>query len=129
MIRLVYLSTAVRDMGEEELEQMLEQARKNNEPLGITGLLILKGRTFIQCLEGGEKEVWELFYKIEKDDRHKDVRVLEDDDVSERLFPDWQMGFKNVQNLTSIESEKLKDYSFEKLEELPKLFRKFVEIF
>jgi hypothetical protein len=130
MIRLIYLSTAVEDFSQSELEELLEKSRKNNQPKGITGLLVIKGRTFIQCLEGEESVIRELFEKIEKDDRHKDVMILEEDeDIQERYFPSWDMGFKNIANLTNIESEMLKDFTFDDMQEAPKIFKKFVEIF
>lgn len=129
MIRLIYLSTAVRDMSDDDLNDILEKSRKNNGSKDITGLLIIKGRTFLQCLEGEEIAVQELFEKIEKDERHKNILEFEEEQITERYFPNWEMGFKNIANLTAIESEQLKDFTFNySSENLPHVFKRFIDI-
>ena len=132
MYRLMYMSTAVKDFTDNELEELLEKSRENNSKKKVSGLLIIKGRTFIQCLEGDEKEVLDIYSKIEKDERHKDLIELIEEDAEERYFPDWDMGYKNIRNLTNIESDKLKDLDLEDFskfpkEDIPQLFKKFIE--
>lgn len=132
MYRLMYMSTAVKDFTDNELEELLEKSRENNSKKKVSGLLIIKGRTFIQCLEGDEKEVLNIYSKIEKDERHKDLIELIEEDAEERYFPDWDMGYKNIRNLTNIESDKLKDLDLEDFskfpkEDIPQLFKKFIE--
>lgn len=44
----------------------------------------------------------------------------------------WDMGYKNIKNLTNIESNKLKNFDLENLDSFPKkdipqLFRRFIE--
>ena len=57
MIRLVYTSTAVRDLKPEDLLQILKSCRKNNSINDITGTLLYSKRTFFQALEGERENV------------------------------------------------------------------------
>ena len=132
MYRLLYMSTATKDFSDIELEELLEKARKNNSQKNLTGLLIIKGRTFLQCLEGNEEDVMEIFTKIKSDDRHCDIIELLEEDIKEPLFPLWSMGYKNIKNLTDFKSEKLKDFSKEDElnltnDEIIDIFKEFVE--
>lgn len=132
MYRLMYMSTANFDFSDKDLEELLEKSRKNNKEKSVSGLLIVKGRTFIQCLEGQEKDVLEIYEKIQKDERHRDLIELIDENAEDRYFPDWDMGYKNIRNLTNIESKKLKDFDFENLDHFPKedilqLLKRFIE--
>ena len=111
MYRVMYMSTATRYISDEELEQLLEISRKNNEQKGLTGLLIVKGRTFLQCLEGERSDVLEIYSKILNDERHTNIIDLIEEDMPNRLFPDWTMGYKNLKNMDDIKSEKLKKIS------------------
>ena len=118
MFRLVYMSTAVYLFSEKELEELLEKSIQNNSKLGITGLLATKGKTFLQCLEGDKEAVLELYSKIEKDERHFNVLTLIEEDIEKRLFPKWSMGYKNIENLLTIKSEKLKELTKNDLKDI-----------
>ncbi|MDA0119231.1 BLUF domain-containing protein [Vibrio sp. T11.5] len=95
MIELVYVSKAVQRLEQEQLEQILSKARKNNTNNDITGLLLYDGYgTFIQVLEGPEDSVESLFLKIKKDTRHTNINRIGFHHIEARSFPDWKMGFK-----------------------------------
>lgn len=111
MYRLMYMSTANKDFSTNELESLLKNAKKSNENKNITGLLVVKGRTFLQCLEGEKSDVLNLFNKIKDDSRHRDVIELLEEETNARYFPNWSMGFKNIKNLTNIKSEILRDFT------------------
>ncbi|GGD36742.1 hypothetical protein GCM10012288_08530 [Malaciobacter pacificus] len=111
MYRLMYMSTANKDFSTNELESLLKNAKKSNENKNITGLLVVKGRTFLQCLEGEKSNVLNLFNKIKDDSRHRDVIELLEEETNARYFPNWSMGFKNIKNLTNIKSEILRDFT------------------
>jgi len=110
MYRIMYLSNAVVKFGDEELEELLEIARKNNGSKEVTGLLIMKGRTFLQCLEGKRENVIEIFEKIKKDERHDSIVELIEEDDGHRYFPNWSMGYKNINHLDAVASKKLIDF-------------------
>ncbi|KAB7887198.1 BLUF domain-containing protein [Poseidonibacter ostreae] len=111
MFRIMYMSTATRVIPDSELEELLETSRKNNKEKNLTGLLIVKGRTFLQCLEGEKKDVEEIFNKILKDDRHTSIIDLIEEDISSRMFPTWDMGYKNLKIVDDIKSEKIRKIS------------------
>ena len=56
----------------------------------------------MQVLEGEEESVLETFSRIENDHRHKSVDVLRSEYIQFRNFPDWTMGFVNVNNLGPV---------------------------
>lgn len=96
MFQLVYLSTAVNLLAEDELNDILQISRDNNSALDITGLLLYHEGNIIQVLEGEELEVMNLYYKIERDPRHKGIIKMISGQVLERYFSGWSMGFKSL---------------------------------
>lgn len=99
LFHLIYVSTAVKPMSEDDLMQLLEQSRSRNERHRITGMLLYKNAHFMQVLEGQEASVMEIFRDIEKDPRHKNVDVLRAEYIQYRDFPNWTMGFANIDRL------------------------------
>lgn len=96
MIRLLYISSAAKPMSDEELLELLQECRRNNHKEGITGMLLYYCETFIQVLEGKEEDIEALFKTLKKDPRHNNVTVLEKKRITERKFPEWSMGFKQI---------------------------------
>jgi hypothetical protein len=70
----------------------LESSRSHNLSHGITGVLCYGGGIYLQALEGGRKQVNDLYTLIVKDARHKDVVLLHYEEISERRFGGWTMG-------------------------------------
>ncbi len=81
---------------ESELEKMLEPTRRRNRDLGVTGLLIYSGGHFLQILEGSQDVIEQLFVKIKKDKRHRNVQQLSLLSCEKRLFSKWSMGLLNL---------------------------------
>lgn len=96
MIRLVYMSQAVKPYSTDELMGLLRKARQNNSANDITGVLLYFNECFVQVLEGKEELVNATFQRIKKDTRHTNVTELEREYIKERQFPDWSMGFEEV---------------------------------
>lgn len=97
MIELVYISRAKQHFSEDQLVELLKQARTNNEKLGISGLLLYDNKgTFIQALEGDEEQVDRLFNKISGDERHSRINRISRKSIKVRAFPDWKMGFQLI---------------------------------
>lgn len=113
MYRIMYMSNAKFLFTDEDLEELLINSRINNSQLNITGLLVIKGKTFIQCLEGDKKDVEEVFDRIKNDPRHENILILVEEYTKNRLFPDWSMGYKNIKYLTNLKSKELKDFSMD----------------
>lgn len=96
MFYLIYVSSAVRLMEDDELIALLNQSRENNLSLNVTGMLLYKGGNFMQMLEGERDTVLNLYETIKKDDRHKDVTTIISNPIQKRNFEFWSMGFCNM---------------------------------
>jgi hypothetical protein len=99
LVRCLYASRPAPSLQGPGLDAILEQSRKNNPALGITGLLCVSEDLFIQVIEGGRDEVCELFNAIVRDDRHQHVRILTYEEISERRFGNWTMGHVSIARL------------------------------
>lgn len=108
MFSFIYVSIATRPLTGGKLIELLEQARRNNERLEITGMLLCKNGNCMQVLEGEESAVRIILAKISKDKRHHTMITLLEGASPAREFPDWSMGFSN---LDTPEAEGLPGYS------------------
>jgi hypothetical protein len=99
---MIYVSSAMKPMDAAALESLLSWSREKNMEKGLTGMLLYRYSTdanrgyFIQMLEGDEREVCALYDKIKRDKRHHTILTLGEGEIKERMFNDWAMGFKNV---------------------------------
>lgn len=99
MQSLLYLSTSTSLLSNEDIIDILNTSRTNNQRHDITGLLLYHEGSILQVLEGEKNVIHALYYdKICMDNRHKNIILLLDDDVEERSFSDWSMGFKQISN-------------------------------
>lgn len=96
MVSIVYASTASRAFSTEDLAALLEQSRESNARHDLTGLLVHRDGRFLQLLEGPEGEVRSRMQAIEADGRHHQVRVLLEDEIELRQFPEWTMGYRST---------------------------------
>jgi hypothetical protein len=96
LVRLMYVSRATAPIQPEELEKILQQSKRNNPQLGITGVLCSSGRIFLQALEGGRTAVNQLYNRIATDPRHAEVVLLSYQEIHERRFAGWSMGQVNM---------------------------------
>ncbi|HWI79910.1 MAG TPA: BLUF domain-containing protein [Ramlibacter sp.] len=107
LVRLLYASRAV-DTSPGTIESILSQSREHNPSTGITGILCYGGGIFLQAIEGGRSQVSDLFGHIQRDARHKDVVLLQFEEIPERRFGGWSMG---QVNLTKLNQSTLLKYS------------------
>ena len=98
LVRLLYASRAV-DSSADAIAGILSHSRHYNPTSGITGILCYGGGIFLQAIEGGRNAVSELYGHIQKDLRHKDVVLLDFEEISERRFGGWTMGTVNLLKL------------------------------
>lgn len=101
---LSYVSTQVQRMSNQELLGLLDQARDANAKLGVTGLLLHRGDSFFQVLEGEYEEVQKLYEHIARDPRHQRVELVTEGYVTNREYTDWQMAFVELdgQNFSAM---------------------------
>ncbi len=104
MFSLVYASSASELFSKEELLGLLDQSRASNLAAGLTGMLLYKDGNFLQVLEGEKGQVMDLFERIKHDPRHRGVLPILCEEIPERRFGDWSMGFRDMKdsNLESI---------------------------
>ena len=86
MLQLIYASAAVKPFTPQDLAELLAKARKKNDALDISGMLLCHAGSFLQVLEGPDDAITALFKIIEKDPRHTTVRVLYRDGEVTRDF-------------------------------------------
>ncbi|MGB2819138.1 MAG: BLUF domain-containing protein [Burkholderiaceae bacterium] len=96
LVRLLYASRAAEAVTQELVDAILQSSRKHNPALGITGVLCYGGDVYMQVLEGGRTAVNELYNKIVRDERHRDIALLHYQEVAERKFAGWTMGQVNL---------------------------------
>ena len=84
LVRLLYASRAV-----------------DNPSGGITGILCYGGGIFLQAIEGGRTAISELYGHIQRDARHKNVELLQYEEISERRFAGWTMGAVNISKINA----------------------------
>jgi Sensors of blue-light using FAD len=101
LIKMVYVSAATKPFTPADLRDLLLKARTFNSSVGISGLLLYHERSFFQILEGQEEQVTPLFAHIGKDKRHANVLLLSREQVKERNFGAWSMGFVDVDPRTT----------------------------
>ena len=98
LVRLLYASRAL-DTNPAAISTILAQSREYNPSCGITGILCSGGGIFLQAIEGGRLAVSELYGHIQRDKRHKDVALLQFEEITERRFSGWTMGQVNLQKI------------------------------
>lgn len=91
--QLVYASAVSDSFDESDLDTLMQRWQRDNRSRDVTGVLLLRDRSFFQVIEGFTETVDRLFDRIAADPRHVDVKVLSDQAVDRRNFADWHIGF------------------------------------
>ena len=100
LVRLLYASRAI-DTSPDAIDAILSQSRQYNPSSGITGILCYGGGIFLQAIEGGRSAISELYGHIQRDARHKDVELLQYEEIAERRFAGWTMGAVNISKINA----------------------------
>ena len=95
MFQLVYISSAKDAVDAATIADILAASRRNNARVGITGLLAVGGRRFLQALEGPEQAVLATYARIQNDPRHRACVLLSCRAVAVRAFGDWGMAHES----------------------------------
>lgn len=97
LYRIIYMSRNLLPGTPDEIgaqmETILATSRRNNAPDGVGGVLMFNNGCFLQVLEGAFDAVSATFERIQRDERHDQVIVLEAGYADERCFADWSMAF------------------------------------
>ena len=100
LIELSYLSEAVSDFSFLGLMRLLDSARTFNKKNGITGILLYDNQQFGQIIEGERADVMKAWRRIQDDQRHHRVELLEIREIAERSYPNWLLRFYGGEALT-----------------------------
>ena len=95
MTQLIYASDLV-NRDEAQLGPILESAVRHNREDGITGMLLYSGGNFLQVLEGSQEQVLKTYQRICRDLRHTNILILTQEEVEERQFAGWNMGYRQL---------------------------------
>ena len=93
MVQIIYASAATKPFTREDLVELLKVARSGNMAADISGMLLYHSGSFLQVLEGPEKNVEELYNKIQQDPRHNKCLLILRESVQKKEFENWSMGF------------------------------------
>lgn len=96
MRQILYVSLSNVRGDQAALDRIVNQSRHNNALDGVTGLLWSDGERFAQVIEGDPRAIEDAMTRIRADDRHRDIVVLHDIDVTERQFGSWSMDLRDA---------------------------------
>lgn len=108
LTQVIYISTATYPFTDNDLKALLSVARRRNEALGLSGLLLYANGSFMQLLEGPKDAVDACLDKIRRDPRHTGINMLVRTEIAEREFAEWSMGFHRI---APEDSERLPGYA------------------
>lgn len=95
---IAYVSSATSALSDEDLEDLLVDARSFNESVAMTGVLLYNGASFFQYFEGDAAACERVFGRINSSSRHHSVHTLVDCPGQARYFSNWTMGFSTASN-------------------------------
>ena len=93
--RLVYASTSTSKPAgiRNDLNNILDEAQRFNSQYDICGVLYYSNGFFFQCVEGSRADIANLYERLLKDPRHRDVNLLKLEEIVDPSFKRWQMKF------------------------------------
>jgi hypothetical protein len=99
LIELTYVSEPAQGISFLGLMRLLYHSYLRNLRLEITGALIYENNQFGQVIEGPEDVIESLWEKIQQDNRHKNIRLIERKAIGSRSFQKWTMVFQGNKEL------------------------------
>lgn len=99
LIRIIYISrstfqaTRTDAVIEPNVGRILAQSRINNRRDGLVGVLYFGDGCFFQCLEGEQSAIDALYARLQKDKRHKDLKLLAREPIRALSYEEWAMKF------------------------------------
>ena len=99
LIELTYVSEPAQEMSFLGLMRLLYHSYLRNTSMGITGALIFENNRFGQVIEGPRTQIEDLWEKIQKDTRHKNIRLIDTKLIEQRSFSKWTMVFQGSEEV------------------------------
>jgi hypothetical protein len=110
LVRLLYVSRAVGPQTTTVTGSILAVAQAHNADNGITGLLCQGQGLFLQVLEGPRSAVNRLYARIMADRRHRDVEMLQFEEVSQRQYGGWSMAHVQLPDAEQMDRLNVSDF-------------------
>lgn len=108
MRQIIYESQSTGARASHDAPGILNGARPFNGLNGVTGLLCAADDRFLQLLEGPDESLDVAMSRILKDPRHRDIQVLSDQPITERVFADWSMAYRDEGHPADLLGERLR---------------------
>lgn len=109
MRRLIYFSKSTTVCLPGDIPDILSVSRDRNAANHVTGILLFMDGVFMQVLEGSEEALYATMNRIKTDIRHDEVYIFSDEEVDERVFGEWTMGFLSAKASALLEAAGLRD--------------------
>ena len=100
LVRILYVSEITASISDIDVQVILGSSQMKNRRLDVTGVLARSPENFLQVLEGRREAVIEVMRRVTSSTRHCNVRVLMDEEITRRSFPEWGMGFISSQAMS-----------------------------
>ncbi len=91
LVRTLYISRSAGPQTSTMTGSILKTALSFNKVNQITGVLCQGTGFFIQMLEGDRSIINQLYSRIIRDSRHKDVEIVSFEEITDRKFKQWSM--------------------------------------
>ena len=93
---LMYVSRARPDLTTDDVRAIHRIARTLNALDGVTGLLLYNGVTFMQVVEGAQSAIDDLMRRLVADQRHSQIKIVDERLIEQRSFPEWAMKLMRI---------------------------------
>lgn len=98
-----------------QIQEIKDISKKANLEHNISGVLAFNNNRFLHVLEGEKSRINTLIENIQKDTRNKNLSVIIDVDVNEKVFQDWEM----IEQPSDKHSELMGYFLRRSIDELP----------
>lgn len=132
MQRLLYISESFITQAEANATaaEIVMSSRIRNKQFDVTGALIFTHHHFAQVLEGPPDALTKVMASIQRDQRHRNIVVIDTSSITHRQFSDLQMAYegpsqfvsRHVTRLLQTTSYSERAHAAEWLTELARLF-------
>ena len=93
--RIAWSSALAPSFSPARLNEIIAPSRRNNERLRLSGMLVFTGSHFLGIYEGDERDLAQLWLRLEADARHCELTRIGDELCGERWFPAWLVGYSD----------------------------------
>ncbi len=91
LVRAFYISRSAGPQTSVVTGSILKTAMVFNRVNQITGVLCQGDGFFLQMLEGERSVINQLYGRIARDSRHKDVELVKFEEITQRKYSQWSM--------------------------------------